>query len=693
MDELNRYPPQPPLRFTSDPVAITAAADAACAHAQAVVDELLATVAPATATFDNVLGVLLQLENEFQKTSNVAVIRALTGGVTAGETSDEAGKESAAALRKAAGQAANKLSRFLPDLKADKRVVALVGAVYQGHQQDDGARLDAESWKALRQEYRASFSLIGGAPIPGSQERVAEIEKRLSDIQGKFLGNLDDAQDCIWLTRAELKGVPDATLGGLETRSSFNAEEQLRVELNGPQVRSILSHLAVPESRHLVYAGMKSLAAENIPLFHEAVQLRHEAARLCGYSSHAARRVETMMARTPEVVNALLDGLREKVLAQLPRDLEKLSQMSPGQSPDTISSADLPYYSSVYEQKNYSIDQEMIAQYFPLLPTVSRMLNLFGRHFGFTFQAITDAADKFAAERLAWHEDVLVYSVWNDEQEGGDFVGYLYLDLHQREGKTGGAQCRPLHLGCLDPTSGQRHYPSTVLLTSFARNSHLHHADVTLLFHEMGHGIHDLAGKCRYSRFHGAETVGDFNEAPSQMLENWCWDPQGLRALSGNHETGAPLPDDMVDAIVKTRAVLPAVKILEQLRVTLFDSVVHSDVKDGAAIDADKVYLECANLGGLQCEGDRSENSHGYTTYRHLFSGNDGTMYSYLWSRAIAQDMFDAFFAGNTLDDKVGRRYRHMVLEKGGSQDEMKTLVDFLGRKPSWDPFYRSLGL
>ncbi|KAJ1324490.1 metallopeptidase MepB [Microdochium nivale] len=688
--------PQLPLGFTTNPASITQTADEACADARAAVDELLASVTPATATFDNVLGTLLRLENQFQRVANVAVVRALTGGVRVGDT----GGEEAATFKTAAGQAADKLNNFLADLKAEEMVGALVKAVYEEHQHDSGARLDTESWKALSEEHR-SHALNGGLSFTAElQNKAVVIAKRISDLKGEFLDNLNNGEDCLWLTMAELEGVSEVTLNALKAGSAeFGGK--FKVDLGGPHVRSILSQLALPATRQAVYIGMKTLAKGNIPLFQELVKLRHQAARSRGYPSYTAYRVEAMMAKTPAAVDALLKGLRDRALAQLPRDLEKLSGMSQerGQPPGAMTWADLPYYTRLYEQQNLSVDQDLIAQHFPLLPTVSKMLGLFGKLFGFVFRSFQHSSRREPQPGdpvLSWHQDVLIYSVWNDDlKQQGDsssgFAGWLYLDLHPREGKVGGAQCRPLELGYhVGETPQERHYPSTVLLTNFARDSILAHADVTLLFHELGHGIHDLAGRCTYSRFHGAETAGDFNEAPSQMLENWCWDASALRYLSGHHQTGDPLPDDAIAAIIASRAVLPAVKLMEQLRMTLFDNAVHAatDV-DTVFFDVDKIYAEFANLGGLGCDGDR----HGYTTYRHLCSGNDGTMYSYLWSRAVAQDMYDAFFASNTLDSKVGRRYRHMVLEKGGSQAEMETLVGYLGRRPSFDAFYQSLGL
>lgn len=355
-----------------------------------------------------------------------------------------------------------------------------------------------------------------------------------------------------------------------------------------------------------------------MPLFEEAIQLRYQSAQLLGYSNHMAYKVQAAMASTPAAVLDLLNSIRDRVIQQLPRDLEKLKTLekrdapAQGQSDDgKMHCSDLPYYTRMFEEENFSVNQGLIAEYFPLYQTVAKMLILFGKLFGFKFVSLINSGNQTSVmdQGLVWHSDVMLYSVWNDEQEGGEFAGYLYLDLHPRPGKCGGAQCRPLQLGFEQP-DGQRHYPSTVLLTNFSKPaagkpSLLQHNEVVLLFHELGHGIHDLSGRCKYSRFHGAETVIDFNEAPSQMLENWCWDAAALKQLSGHYETGATLPDSMINSLLRTRVVLPALKLLPQLRMTLFDTIVHSTApSQNGFIDIAKIYADCQAFDGMDSAGD-----------------------------------------------------------------------------------------
>lgn len=221
-----------------------------------------------------------------------------------------------------------------------------------------------------------------------------------------------------------------------------------------------------------------------------------------------------------------------------------------------------------------------------------------------------------------------------------------------------------------------------------------------MLFHELGHGIHDLVSTTQYSRFHGTMTVQDFCEAPSQMLENWCWAASPLRSLSQHYLTGDKIPEDVVRKLIQSKHVNSGLSYLRQLQVSIFDMAVHQPVSHDAikALDTSELYNslreEITQLEGPEMQGEyRYSWGHGEATFFHLMSDYDAGYYGYLTSQVYALDMFQEAFASDPMNAEEGRRYRYMVLEKGGSQPEMKTLIDFLGREPRTDAFYRELGL
>jgi metallopeptidase MepB len=304
---------------------------------------------------------------------------------------------------------------------------------------------------------------------------------------------------------------------------------------------------------------------------------------------------------------------------------------------------------------------------------------------------------------IYWHEDVKIFSVWDDAEEGGSFVGYLYLDLHPRTGKYAHAANFSLQPGFLFP-NGTRRYPATALVCNFSKPtaskpSLLKHDEVVTLFHELGHGIHDLAARTKYSRFHGTSVVRDFVEAPSQMLENWCWTPSQLKSLSKHYLTGESIPDDLIEKQISVKHVNDALFNLRQLHFGIFDMTVHTPKSHAEAEDfkLSELYNELreqiSGMKGPEALGMKSDWANGQATFGHLIGGYDAGYYGYLSSQVYSTDMFYSVFKKNPMDPKEGRRYRHMVLEKGGSQEEMKTLTDFLGRPPSTEAFYKELGL
>lgn len=273
--------------------------------------------------------------------------------------------------------------------------------------------------------------------------------------------------------------------------------------------------------------------------------------------------------------------------------------------------------------------------------------------------------------------------------------------------------------------NGTRRYPATALVCNFSKPtakkpSLLKHDEVVTLFHELGHGIHDLVSKTKYSRFHGTSVVQDFVEAPSQMLENWCWTPSQLKALSHHYSTLSPeylatwkesagssaasapdekIPDDIIDSIVKTKHVNDAIANLRQLHFGIFDMTVHEPAsrKELEAMDFEVVFnklrKEITLIEGPESDGQDYKWGNGQATFGHLMGGYDAGYYGYLSSQVYSMDMFHSVFAKDPMNAKEGRRYRHAVLEKGGSRDEMESLKDFLGREPSSKAFYKELGL
>ncbi|KAI0165704.1 peptidase family M3 [Xylariaceae sp. FL1272] len=694
-----RNPPQAPPTFTGTKESIVDDVKKLCDNTRSLLDRIAADVSPDEATFASVLAPMAEDENEATLSNRIL-------GFYQYVSAD-------ADLRNASTEGEKIMDEFSIECNMRDDIYQLVEAAFQS-QKTKEPNLDPESARLLDKERKGYIKNGLGLPQGPQRDRFKEIKKRLSQIGIAFQKNLNEESGGIWFTPEELDGVPQDVLDGLEKGTGEN-EGKIKLSFKYPDLFPTLKFAKNPETRKRVFIANENKCNDNIPLFKEAILLRDEAARMLGYPNHAASRIEDKMAKVPETVNTFLADLRTKLA---PGGVKEQAHLLELKKKDAESRGlefdgnyylwDHRFYDRMMVEQEYSIDETKIAEYFPLQSTIRGMLQIFEEIFGLAFVELdTEARQKLSptgkAEDIAWHQDVIIFSVWNDASEGDEFVGYLYLDLHPRQGKYGHAANFNLQPGYLQK-DGSRRYPATALVCNFSKPTEkkpslLKHDEVVTLFHELGHGIHDLAGRCTYSRFHGTSTVRDFVEAPSQMLENWCWTSSQLKSLSKHYETGEKIPDDLIEKLISTKHVNDALFNLRQLHFGIFDMTVHSPAthEELEKLDASKLYNElraeiCGNKGP-ESEGQGSTWGHGQATFGHLIGGYDAGYYGYLSSEVYSTDMFYSSFKENPMDGKEGRRYRHTVLERGGSQDEMETLKQFLGREPSSDAFYAELGI
>lgn len=710
-----RKPPQAPPVFTATTQTLIDDAKRLIESSRKVQDEVVGKVTSETASFGSVVKPLAQDENVMALESHILCF------YQAVSTEQQ--------LRDASSKAEELMDEFFIETAMREDVFRLVDAALKKDE-----KLDPESRRLLEKEHKDYIRNGLGLPAGPERDRFKEIKKRLSLISIEFQKNLNEENGGLWFTREELDGVPEDVLAGLKKGEGEN-EGKLRLTFKYPDLFPTMKYAKNADVRKQVMIANENKCNQNVPLFREAILLRDEAARLLGYPSHATFRLEDKMAKTPETVTNFLGDLRSRLAAggqkeiQQLLDLKKADVEARGESFDNgYYLWDHRFYDRLMLEKYYSLDQQQIAEYFPLQTSISGMLKIFEELFGLEFVEITgddraQVAPTGKGEDIVWHEDVQIFSVWDDQGEGSGFVGYLYLDLFPREGKYGHAANFNLQPGFLD-ANGQRRYPATALVCNFTKPtprkpSLLKHDEVVTLFHELGHGIHDLVSKTIWSRFHGTNTVRDFVEAPSQMLENWCWTPSQLKSLSQHYSSLSPeylagwqeanganatpppaqIPDTVIQNLIRTKHVNEALFNLRQLHFGIFDMTVHEPASHDAietmrlSATYNSLRKQITLTDGPEALGLGDEWGHGEATFGHLIGGYDAGYYGYLSSQVYSTDMFYTVFRADPMNPAAGRRYRYSVLEKGGSRDEMASLTEFLGREPKTDAFYEDMGL
>ena len=587
-----KKPPQEPPVFTGTPKSVIEDIKSLIEESRGIQDNIVADIKSSDATFKNVMLPMAQDENRMGLSAPII-------GFYQAVSTDQA-------LRNASTDAEKLINDFVIESSMREDIFKLVDAAFQQKEE-----LDPESKRLLEKEHKSFIRNGLGIPAGGKRDRFKDIKKRLSDISISFQKNLNEENGGLWFTPQELDGTPEDVLSGFKKGEGGNAGK-LKMSFKYPDLFPTLKYCKNTETRRQVFIANENKCNQNVPLFREAVDLRDEAARLLGYPNHAAFKIEDKMAKTPKTVDDFLGDLRKRLTKGGAAEKKTLTELKEKDLKDRGEDKsfdghyflwDNRFYDRLMLEKDYSLDQEKLAEYFPLQTSIRGMLEIFEKLFGLVFVEIegsdrSSIAPSGKGDDIIWHPDVKLFSVWDDEQEGSGFVGYLYLDLHPREGKYGHAANFNIQPGYIDE-NGKRRYPATALVCNFSKPtpkkpSLLKHDEVVTLFHELGHGIHDLVARTIYSRFHGTNTVRDFVEAPSQMLENWCWTPSQLKALSchysslspeyeaawkeqakGESKPDAKLPDELIENLIKTKHVNDALFNLRQLHFGIFDMTVH----------------------------------------------------------------------------------------------------------------------
>lgn len=527
--------------------------------------------------------------------------------------------------------------------------------------------------KILFDDTMRNYRRMGFGLPRKKQELLKKNLKELSRLSMTFRKNINDYTDCITLTSDEAVGLPERYLSGLKKDSAG----RFLVTLEYPDIGPFLENSPNDVKRkEIVDKNARKGGVANIKLLKRIIVLRHANARLLGYKTFAHYAIEERMAKSPENVMKFLNGILKKVEKGAQKDKAELLAFK--REFTNNKEVSIEYYDSYYvsqlQKKKYSVDTEKIREYFPFEKVKKGVFETYQKLFGVKFERVSNYP--------LWHTDVELYTV----TDNGKTIAYFAMDLFPREGKYGHAAAFDL----IDGGVVGDYYtaPLAALVCNFSKPSKenpslLSHDEVETFFHEFGHIMHDVLTKTRYESNAGFHVAWDFVEMPSQMLENWGWNKNILKKISGHFKTHKPLSDTMIANIVRARKFRVSTMYLRQMLLSLFDMKLHYEKATGSP---QEIYRKMIH----EMVGHALPKTQLFPAgFGHIVGGYEAGYYSYAWAKVYAQDMFTRFENEGLLNSKTGRDYRTWILEKGGSMDEMSLIKNFLGRMPNTRAFLK----
>ncbi|QFU07914.1 Peptidyl-dipeptidase dcp [Rhodobacteraceae bacterium THAF1] len=572
------------------------------------------------------------------------------------------------------------LSAYGSDIAMNEALFARIEAVWAERETLD---LTDEEQRLLfltrRQFVRAGAELEGIA-----KDRLRSVTERLSGLGVSFTQNLlaDEREWYMELAETDLEGLPDFLIDAARSAGEDKGASGPVITLSRSLIVPFLQFSPRRDLREQAYAawsarGMNGGDTDNRAIAAEILALREERAGLLGYDDFASFKLETEMAKSPAAVRELLMKVWEPARTKAEEDGARLAAMmhNDGTNGD-LEPWDWRYYSEKRRQEEHDLDETALKPYLQLDRMIEAAFDCANRLFGLEFKPL---------DVKLYHPDVRAWEVTRNGEHMAVFVG----DYFARESKRSGAWCSAMR----SQREGVR--PIVVNVCNFAkppkgRPALLSYDDARTLFHEMGHGLHQMLSDVRFESMSGTSVARDFVELPSQLFEHWLEVPEVLTTYATHAETGEPMPDDMRDRLLAASTYDMGFQTVEYLGSAIVDLEFHAGEapEDPMAMQAE--VLE--EIGMPKAVGMRHATPH----FAHIFSGDgySSGYYSYMWSEVMDADAFAAFLeAGGPFDADVAKSLERNILSAGGTQEADAAYIAFRGQMPTVDALLKGRGL
>lgn len=596
--------------------------------------------------------------------------------------------EASEALQALAKDISPVMAAFSSEVNLDPVIFSRVKEVYDNRQK---LNLNAEQEQLVEKSFK-NFARNGALLAADKKEKLKAIDQELSVLSPKFSENLLKATNAfeLWITdEADLKGLPEGAIEAAAMEAERKGKKgQWLITLQIPSYLPAMEYLDKREIREKLWRAYNSKsfkdANDNQATVMKTVELRDARARLLGYKNHAAFVLEERMAETPEQVFGFLEKLYAPSRKAADQDIKELRDFRKAkEGTDEIMPWDFNYYSEKLKAEKYHFNAEDLRPYFKLENVVQGVFEHARRLYGLKFEKRTDIP--------VYHPEVTTYQV--TDEKTGENIGFFYQDFFPRETKRGGAWMTTFRDQGFFQGSVRRPHVSIVCnftKPTATKPSLLSYDEVQTLFHEFGHALHGLLSKCTYRSLGGTNVYWDFVELPSQIMENWTKEKEGLDLFAKHYETGAPIPADLIQKMIRADKFQAGYFSLRQLNFAFLDMNWHtadpSTIKDVAAFEA---AATAKTQIFPKVDGTNSSCSFG-----HIFAGGySAGYYSYKWAEVLDADAFEFFKEKGLFNAEVATKFRDNILSRGGTVHPMELYKNFRGREPDPDALLRRDGL
>jgi len=622
----------------------------------------------AVPTFENTIEALEQSGSFIERNSS------LLFNLNSAETSE--------ALQKVTQQAAPLLTQFQNDVRLNTALFQRIKEVYENQA---AFELTTEQKTLLEKEYKG-FVRNGALLDEQAKTSLRTIDTELAQLSLTFGEHVlaDTQAYTLHITDSEkLKGLPEAVIEMAKSTAEQKQLEGWVFTLDYPSYVPFMTYAenrALRKEMSLAFGkrGFQNNAQNNEAIVLKIIHLRQQRALLLGYASHAAFVLEERMAQSEENVKHFLDQLREKAYPAASVEWQSLEAYAQEMySWDKVEKWDTAYLAEKIKQRDYELDEQKLKVYFPLEKVVNGLFSIVEDLFGLRFKKSTQIDP--------YHSEVDVYEV----SKNGTFYALLYTDFFPRPGKRNGAwmtKFRP-------QKEGQR--PHISIVCNFTRPTQklpslLSFQEVTTLFHEFGHALHGMLANTKYSSLSGTSVYWDFVELPSQLMENWCYQPEALTRFAKHYQTDELIPEEMIAKIKKAAFFHQGLQTLRQLSFGYLDLSYHSQT--APQIKNIKAH-EVEQISPLQFTPDTAENCLS-TSFSHIFQGGYAAgYYSYKWAEVLDADAFELFIEKGIFNAETAQAFETHILSKGGTEHPMVLYKRFRGKEPDPGALLRRAGL